>query len=192
MRHTIHIIQYNTYDHSSSWWVLIDGGDSINTSRPLDRRVYTFFVILHDGKLGVGWCLIKFREVTVKKNSMKYFCVIKEKIAYMECVIQKSMLYSYYLFLFILLCDVDSALVSDSNPYIWISNCIQNVRILNGGVFCAERDVTQESSREQTRHSVIVGVGGGAGAGLSGWKKAILVWRNYWITPGVFRTQSKI
>ena len=120
---------------------------------------------------------------------MKYFCVIKEKIAYMECVIQKSMFYSYYMLLFILLFDVDSALVSDSNPYIWISNCIQNVRILNGGVVCAERDVTQESSREQTRHSVMVGVGG---AGLGGSKKVILVWRNYWITPGVFRTQSKI
>ena len=49
---------------------------------------------------------------------MKYFCVIKEKIAYMECVIQKSMFYSYYMFLFILLFDVDSALVSDSNPYV--------------------------------------------------------------------------
>ena len=66
---------------------------------------------------------------------MKCFCIIKEKIAYMECIIQSSMFYSFYLFLSILLCNVDSALVSDSNAYIWISNCIQmfelysNVRI---------------------------------------------------------------
>ena len=45
------------------------------------------------------------------------------------------MVHSFYLFLSILLCNVDSALVSDSNAYIWISNCIQmfelysNVRI---------------------------------------------------------------
>ena len=49
---------------------------------------------------------------------MKYFCTIKEKIAYMECVIQTSMFYSFYLFLSILLGYVDSALVSDSNAYI--------------------------------------------------------------------------
>ena len=53
----------------------------------------------------------------------------------MECVIQSSMFHRFYLFLSILLCNVDSALVSDSNAYIWISNCIQmfqlysNVRI---------------------------------------------------------------
>ena len=53
----------------------------------------------------------------------------------MECVIQSSMFYSFHLFLSILLCNVDSALVSDLNAYIWISNCIQifelysNVRI---------------------------------------------------------------
>ena len=45
---------------------------------------------------------------------MKYFCIINEKIVYMECVIQSSMFYSFYLFLSILLCNVDSALVSDS------------------------------------------------------------------------------
>ena len=66
---------------------------------------------------------------------MKYFCIIKEKIAYMECVIQSSMFYSFYLFLSILLCNVNSALVPDSNACFWISNCIQmfklysNVRI---------------------------------------------------------------
>ena len=43
----------------------------------------------------------------------------------MECVIQSSMFYSSYLCLSILLCNVDSALVSDSSDYIWISNCIQ-------------------------------------------------------------------
>ena len=35
------------------------------------------------------------------------------------------MFYSFYLFLSILLCNVDSFLASDSNAYIWISNCIQ-------------------------------------------------------------------
>ena len=53
----------------------------------------------------------------------------------MKCLIQSSMFYSFYLFLSVLLCNVDSALVSYSNGYIWISNCIQmfelysNVRI---------------------------------------------------------------
>ena len=50
---------------------------------------------------------------------------MKGKIAYMECVIQSSMFYSFYLFLSILLCNVDSGLVPDSNAYILISNCIQ-------------------------------------------------------------------
>ena len=67
---------------------------------------------------GGGWYLIKVREITVKKNSMKYFCAFKENIAYMECVIQTSIFHSFYLFLSILLCNVDSALVSDSNAYI--------------------------------------------------------------------------
>ena len=57
-----------------------------------------------------------------KKNSMKYFCIIKEKIAYMECVIQSSFFYSFYLFPSILIYNVDSALVSDLNACIWISN----------------------------------------------------------------------
>ena len=56
---------------------------------------------------------------------MKYFCIIKEKIAYKECIIQCSMFHSFYLFLSILLCNVDSASVSDSNAYIRVSNCIQ-------------------------------------------------------------------
>ena len=43
----------------------------------------------------------------------------------MECVIKSGMFYSFYLFLSILLCNVDSALVSDSNAYILILNCIQ-------------------------------------------------------------------
>ena len=75
-------------------------------------------MILCDGKLGGGLYLIKVRDVMVKKISMKYFCKIKENIAYMECVIQSSMFYSFYLFLSILLCNVDSALISDSNAYI--------------------------------------------------------------------------
>ena len=63
--------------------------DSVITSRP-GGLFYTFFVILRDGKLGRGrsgrggrggWCLIKVRDVTVKKISIKYFCIIKEKIA---------------------------------------------------------------------------------------------------------------
>ena len=62
-------------------------GDSIITSRPGGRWFYTFFVILREGKLGRrrngrgGWYLIKVRDVTVTKISMKYFCIIKEKIA---------------------------------------------------------------------------------------------------------------
>ena len=75
-------------------------------------------MILHGGKLGGGWYLIKVRDVTVKKNSMKYFCIIQENIAYVECVIQSSMFYSFYLFLSVLLGNVDSAVVSDSNAYI--------------------------------------------------------------------------
>ena len=69
--------------------------------------------------------MIKVRDVTVKRISMKYFFIIKEKIAYIECVIQSNMFHSFYLFLSILHCNIDSALVSDSNAYIWISNCIQ-------------------------------------------------------------------
>ena len=92
-------------------------GDSIITSRPGERWVYTFFVTLRDGKLGGGWYLINVRDVTVKKFSMKYFCIIKEKISYMECIIQSSMFYSSYLFLSTLLCNIVSALVSDSNTY---------------------------------------------------------------------------
>ena len=88
------------------------------------RWVYTVFVILRDGKLGGGWYLISPWRHS-KKNSKKYFCIIKEKIAYIECAIQSSMFYRFYLFLSILLCNVDSALVSDSNAYIGISNCIQ-------------------------------------------------------------------
>ena len=85
-------------------------------SRPGD--VYTFFVSHRDGKLEGGWYLIKVRDVTVKKISMKYFCIIKEKIAYMECIIESCMFHSFYLFVSILLCNVDSVLVSDSNAYI--------------------------------------------------------------------------
>ena len=103
---------------SSSPGEVVRRGDSIITSRPGGRWVYRFFVILRDGKLGGGWYLIKVRDVTVKKSLIKYFCIIKEKIAYMECVIQSSMFYSFYLFLSILLCNADSVLVSDSNAYI--------------------------------------------------------------------------
>ena len=42
-------------------------GDSIITSRPGGRWIYTFFEILLDGKLGVGWYFIKIHDVTVKK-----------------------------------------------------------------------------------------------------------------------------
>ena len=106
--------------------------DSITASGPGGWWVYTFFVILRDGKLvgreGVGWYLIKVLDVTAKKkkNSMKYFCIIREKIAYMECVIQHIVFYSFHLFLSVLLGNVDSALVSDSNAYIWILNYILN------------------------------------------------------------------
>ena len=100
-------------------------GDSIITSHPGGRWVYTFFVILPDGKFGGGWYLIKVRTVTVTKIFNEVFWIIKENIAYMECLIQSSTFYSFYLFYSILLCNADRALVSDSNTYIWISNCIQ-------------------------------------------------------------------
>ena len=64
-----------------------------------------------------------------KKNWMKYFCIIKEKIAYMECVIQSSMFNSFYLFLSILGCNVDSSLVSNSNAYNLNLESCSNVRI---------------------------------------------------------------
>ena len=107
---TDHCFQMLTF---SSFFIFLIWGNSIITSRP-----GCSFVILRDTKLGGGWYLIKVRDVTVKKISMKYFCIIKEKIAYMECVIQSSMFYSFYLFLSILLCNVDIALVSDSKAYI--------------------------------------------------------------------------
>ena len=72
------------------------------------------------------------------------------------------MFYRFYLFLSILFCNVDSALVSDSNVYVWFSNCIL-LGISNfignggGGGVCAERDVTQQGSYQQTWQSVMVG-----------------------------------
>ena len=42
---------------------------------------------------------------------MKYICIIKGKIVYMECLIQSSMFYSLYFLLSILLSNVGSALV---------------------------------------------------------------------------------
>ena len=173
------------------------GSDSIITSRPGGRWFHTFFVILRDGKLGGGWYLIKVCDVTVKKISMKFFCIIKEKIACMECVIQSSMFYSFYLFLSILLCNIDSALVSDSNAYIWISNYIQmfefifeifllillsflNPKILffigKGGGVCAVCVTERKKGFVKKRDKAWWwGVGGS--------KKAILAWRNYWIAP---------
>ena len=49
----------------------------------------------------------------------------------MERVIQSSMFYSFYLFLSILFCNVDSALISDSNGYVWMLmlELYSNVRI---------------------------------------------------------------
>ena len=53
----------------------------------------------------------------------------------MECLLQSSMFYRFYLFHSIFLCNVDSALVSHSNAYISIWNRIEmfelysNVRI---------------------------------------------------------------
>ena len=55
---------------------------------------------------------------------MKCFCIIKEKIPYMGCIIQSRMFYSFHMFLSILLRNVGGVLVSDSNAYIYISNCI--------------------------------------------------------------------
>ena len=73
MRFTLHIAIKSTNTVLLSW------GDSTITSRPEGRWVYTFFVILRDGKFEGGWYLIKVRNVTVIKVSMKYFCIIKER-----------------------------------------------------------------------------------------------------------------
>ena len=78
---------------------------------------------------------------------MKYFCINKEKIAYMECVIQSSMFYSFYLSLSILLCNVGSALISDFIIEFRIVFYWEFRVLLKRG---AERDVMQEDSREQT------------------------------------------
>ena len=69
------------YDKGWFW------GDSIITLYPGGRWVYTFFVILRDGKLGGSrWYLTKVHELLLKSvNSFKYFCIIKEKIAYLRC-----------------------------------------------------------------------------------------------------------
>ena len=48
-------------------------GDSVITSCPEGRWVYTFFVILRYGKLGSGWYLINVRDVTVKKIQWSVF-----------------------------------------------------------------------------------------------------------------------
>ena len=61
---------------------------------------------------------------------MKCFCIIKEKTAYMKCVIQSSMFYSFYLSLSILLCNIDSALVSDWNADYFNFELYSNVRII--------------------------------------------------------------
>ena len=45
------------------------------------------------------------------------------------------MYYSFYLFLSILRCNVHSALVSDSNAYIWILNCIQLFKLYSNFQF---------------------------------------------------------
>ena len=78
---------------------------------------------------------------------MKYFCINKEKIAYMECVIQSSMFYSFNLSLSILLCNVGSALISDFIFEFRIVFYWEFRVLLKRG---AERDVMQEDSREQT------------------------------------------
>ena len=117
--------------------------NSIITSRPEGRWVYKFFVILRDGKLGGRVVLDQSPWHHGKKIPIKHFCIIKEKIAYMECAIQTSMFYSFYLFLSILRCNVDSALVSDSNAYIWISHYIQMFELYSMFEFIFEcwRDV---------------------------------------------------
>ena len=65
----------------------------------------------------------------------------------MECVIQNSMFYSFYLSLSILLCNVGSALISDSIFEFRIAFYWEFRVLLRRG---AERDVMQEDSREQT------------------------------------------
>ena len=65
----------------------------------------------------------------------------------MECVIQSSMFYSFYLSFSILLCNVGSALISDSIFEFRIAFYWEFRVLLRRG---AERDVMQEDSREQT------------------------------------------
>ena len=73
--------------------------------------------------------MIKVCDVT-EKNWKNYFCVIEENIAYIERVIQSSMFYSFYLFLSILFGNVDSALISDLNAYVWMLMLYSNVGII--------------------------------------------------------------
>ena len=152
---------------------------------------------LHIFRDSPWWYLIKVRDVTVKKISMKNFCIIKDKIAYMECVIQSSMFYSFYLFLSILLCNVDSALVSDLNAYISNFELYSNVRVYiwdfftstpvlfkswnfvfyweEGGCLCwAWRSARGVSCTNVTKRD------GGVGRWV---KKVIFAWRNYWMAP---------
>ena len=65
----------------------------------------------------------------------------------MECVIQSSMFYSFYLSLSILLCNVGIALISDFIFEFRIVFYWEFRVLLKRG---AERDVMQEDSREQT------------------------------------------
>ena len=120
---------------------------------------------------------------------MKYFCIIKEKIVYMECIIQKSMFYSFYLFLSILHSNVDSALVSDSNVFFLIFNCIQMLEFMFEcwrNVFLVHpHSLHQELTRISQLHQELVhvyekkkGRGKGWGGGGGGY-----AWRNYWIAP---------
>ena len=100
----------------------------------------------------------------------------------MECLIESSMFYSFYLFLSILLFNEDSALVSDMNALFfvllvlsWKKNIWERkeislllllsslnprislfiVKELGWGV-CAERDITQKGSCEQPWQRVTV------------------------------------
>ena len=117
---------------------------------------------------------------------MNYFCIIKENIAYIEYVVQSSMFCSLYLFLSILLCNVDSVLVSGSNAYIWISNCIllEISNFIGKGEECLCWSWRNARAFSWTKVTMRVGRGRG--------RWAILAWRNYWIAPRVKVSQMTV
>ena len=110
-----------------------------------------------------------------KKNSMKYFCIIKEKIVYMECLIQSSMFYSFYLFLSFLLCNVDSVLVSPQIQILIFQSFLCCWYLVKKNKYKRGKRFLYVSSYpfKILKVRFLLGRGGGC----LRW-----AWRNYWIT----------